>query len=62
MRENYDIIICSGAPHFEELKRLLPLLSPHGTVHLVSTGPNGRQTAAIASLVGTSVPWFERES
>jgi len=51
MRENLDIIICSGAPHFEELKRLLPRLGPHGTVHLVSTGLTPQQVAAVESDV-----------
>ena len=51
MRENFDIIICSGASHFEDLKGLLPRLTPHGTVHLVSTGLTRRQELAVESDV-----------
>lgn len=47
MREKFDILICSGAQHFDALRRLLPLLRPHGTVHVVSTFLSRAQLAAI---------------
>jgi hypothetical protein len=57
MREKYDIFISSGATHFADLKRLLPLLSPHGTVHLASTGLSGAQLAEVEAEVDVlSVP------
>jgi hypothetical protein len=51
MREKYDIFISSGAAHFADLIHLLPLLSPHGTVHLASTNLSDEQLAAVESEV-----------
>lgn len=51
MGQRYDIFISSGEPQFERLLGLLPLLRPHGTVHLCSSFLSEEQVRRVAPQV-----------
>jgi hypothetical protein len=46
-RDPFDIVICSGAGQMDALAALLPLLRPHGVVHLVSSRLTSEQLDAL---------------
>jgi len=47
-KERYDIFICGGSQHFEQLKALLPKLHPFGRLHLASITLSERELSELS--------------
>lgn len=48
-KERYDIFICGGSQHFDQLKNLLPQLYPFGRLHLTSITLTEQQVAELSA-------------
>lgn len=48
-KERYDIFICGGSQHFDQLKNLLPQLYPFGRLHLASITLTEQQVAELSA-------------
>ncbi len=48
-KKRYDIFICGGSQHFDQLKKLLPQLYPFGRLHLASITLSGSELAELSS-------------
>lgn len=47
-KNKYDIFICGGSQHFEQLKALLPRLYPFGRLHLASITLTDRELSELS--------------
>lgn len=52
LKARFDIVVCGGSEQFAELRRLLPAVSPFGTVHLASSYLKPDQVDALR-------PWID---